>query len=263
MDRLWWRLIAGLLLIAVGIILLLAQLEMISLTGPLWGGVVLLAGSSVFLALWLGNPSEWWPLIPGGIMAGWGAGTLCGALGLASWVVTLLGFGGTVAPFLYILFRLGASEAWWALIPAGVIGAWGAGAVLSDVGLHEAVVPLVGFVGSAVPFLLIFAMDRQKNWWALIPAAVMGLMGVVVTLGEVVGEEWTATFIMLGIALAFFVVSAINRSNRWALIPAVVLTIVGVGVGPLASALHLIWPLLVIALGAFFLLRALASKPRG
>jgi len=260
MAKQWWRVTAGVLIVLVGIILLLVQLEIIAITGPLYGSIALLAGAFIFLALWLGNPEEWWPLIPGCIMGGWGVALLFGSLGLVDWMVTLIGFGATVVPFVYLFFKLGSTEGWWALIPAGVTGAWGLGTVLGQVGLHDAVVTFVGFVGSAVPFLIIFAMNRQENWWALIPGGVMGLMGIVTTLGQIVGEEWTATFIMLGIALTFFGVFIWNRRFWWALIPAGVLTLVGVSVAPVAGALQLTWAVLLIAFGCFLLVRALLPK---
>lgn len=262
MAKHWWRVIAGLLIVFVGIILLLVQLEMIILAGPLWGSIALLGGASIFLALWLGNPKEWWPLIPGSIMGGWGVATLLGSLGVADWMVTLIGFGATVLPFVYIFFKLGPREGWWALIPGGVVGAWGLGAVLGVFGMHDAVVTLVGFVGSAVPFLIIFAMNRKENWWALIPGGVMGLMGVVTTLGEIVGDEWTATFVLLGISLAFVVVFVWNRRQWWALIPAGVLALVGVGVAPVAGALTMLWAVGLMGVGGFLLVRALLPRSR-
>ena len=260
MTKRWWSVIAGLLIMLVGVILLLVQLEMITLSGPLWGGIALLGGASIFLALWLGNPTEWWPLIPGCIMAGWGAAALLASLGVADWMVTLIGFGATVLPFVYLFFKLGPSEGWWALIPGGVVGAWGLGTVLGEFGLHDSVVTFVGFVGSAVPFLIIFAMNRKENWWALIPGGVMGLMGVVTTLGRIVGEEWTATFVLLGISLTFLGVFVWNRRQWWALIPAGVLALVGVGVAPVSGAVTILWAVGLMGVGGFLLVRALLPR---
>ncbi len=260
MKKNWWRVTAGLFLVVAGIILLLVQLGQITLTGPLWGGLVLLAGSAFFLSLWFSNTVEWWPLIPGSIMFAWGVGSLLGACGLPGWLVVLVGFTGSALPFFYIFFKQGTREASWALIPGCIISAWGLGVVLAELGLHDAVLLLVGFVGSAVPFLVIFAMNRESNWWALIAGGIMALMGVVLSLGELVGGEWVAMFILLSIALAFLVVFIVNRRNWWALIPAGVLAVVGVGVSPLAASLHLIWAASLIGLGVFIILRAVLRR---
>lgn len=257
MEKHWWRVIAGLLVIIVGILLLLAQLEWIILRGAVWGTLALFAGAAIFGSLWLSNPAEWWPLIPGCIMLGWGIGLLFDLLGLPGWLVQLVGFAGSALPFFYIFLKQGAKEGWWALIPAGILSAWGLGSLLAGLRLPEALVTLVGFWGSAVPFLCIFAMDRRKNWWALIPGGVMAFMGVVLTLGEWLGEEWIPTLILCGIALVFLAIFAVDRRNWWALIPSGVLIVVGIGVGPLGATIWMLWPVALILLGVFLIVRTI------
>jgi len=85
-------------------------------------------------------------------------------------------------------------------------------------------------------------------------------MGVVLSLGELVGGQWVAMFILLSFALAFLVVFIANRRNWWALIPAGVLAVVGMGVSPLAVSLHLIWAASLIGLGVFIILRAVLRR---
>ena len=257
MKKDWWRIIAGVLIIVVGVVLLLSQMEVIVLRGEIWGALALLAGGIVFGALWLSNTKEWWPLIPGSIMTCWGLATLLEMLGLPAWLVTLIGFVGSSLPFFYIFLKVGAQEGWWALIPGGIIGAWGLGSVLGGLGLPEALVPLIGFVGSALPFLFIFSMDRKKNWWALIPGGIMAFMGLVTTLGTVVGEEWTATLILWGIALIFVAIFVLDRRNGWALIPAGVMAVVGLALSPVAPSLWVIGPVALILVGVFVVLRTL------
>jgi len=260
MGKHWWRVMAGLLVIMVGVLLLLAQLEWIVLGGAVWGSLALLAGAAIFGSLWLSNPAEWWPLIPGCIMLGWGVGLLFDALGLPGWLVSLIGFAGSALPFFYIFFKQGVKEGWWALIPAGILSAWGLGSLLAGLGLPEALVNWVGFWGSAIPFLAIFALDRRKNWWALIPGGVMAFMGVVLAMGQWLGEEWIPTLILFGIALVFLVIFVVDRRNWWALIPAGVLAVVGIGVGPLGAAIWMLWPVALILLGVFLIVRTLLEQ---
>nr|MBC7245848.1 hypothetical protein [Chloroflexota bacterium] len=260
MGKHWGRVIAGLLVIMVGVLLLLAQLGWIVLQGAVWGSLALLAGAVVFGSLWLSNPVEWWPLIPACIMLAWGLGLLFGALGLPGWLIQLVGFGGSALPFFYIFFKQSAKDGWWALIPAGILSAWGVSSLLDGLGLPDVLVNLVGFWGSAVPFLLIFALDRRKNWWALIPGGVMAFMGLVMALGQWLGEEWIPTLIMLGIAAVFLAIFAVDRRNWWALIPAGVLTVVGIGVGPLGATMWMLWPVALILLGVFLIVRTLLVR---
>jgi hypothetical protein len=255
-----WRVLAGALVTIIGVILLLYQMEVIALRGEVWGSLALLAGGVAFLALWLSNQKEWWPLIPGSIMGCWGLAMLLDLLGLPAWLVTLIGFVGSSLPFFYIFLKLGAQEGWWALIPGGVLGAWGLGSVLAALGLPEALVPLIGFVGSALPFLFIFSLDRKKNWWALIPGGVMAFMGVVATLGTVVGEEWMATVVLWGIALIFVAIFLLDRRNGWALIPAGIMAVIGLGVCPVAPSLWALGPVALILLGVVVVVRTLLRK---
>ncbi len=204
MRRDLWRIIAGALIVIVGVVLLLSEMKVIVLSGEVGGMLALLAGAVVFGAIWLSNPKEWWPLIPGGVMASWGLSALLGLLGL----------------------------------PGGLVS-------------------LVGFVGSALPFLYIFLLDRQKNWWALIPGGIMAFMGLVTLVGSAVGEDWMGTLVLWGIALVFAGIFLTNRRNSWALIPAGVLAVLGVVAGPVAPSLSVIGPVALILLGIVVVVRNL------
>jgi hypothetical protein len=203
----WWRVIAGILLIAVGVLLTLAQFQLITIDESWFGMLGLFAGAAIFLALWLGNPREWWPLIPGLIMLSWAASSLMGILGLPEW--------------------------------------------MGD---------LVGFAGSALPFLYVFARNRQANWWALIPGGVMGWMAVTTALGGLLGEEWTGFFVLIGIALAFLAAFVVNRRNWWALIPAGVLTLIAISVGPWGAYAQVVWAAGLILAGTGMVLYALLRR---
>lgn len=204
MRRDLWRIVAGALILIVGVVLLLSEMKVFVLNGEVGGVLALLAGAVIFGSLWLSNPKEWWPLIPGGIMAGWGVAGLLGLVGL----------------------------------PGGLVS-------------------LLGFVGSAVPFLYIFSLDRKQNWWALIPGGIMAFMGVVTLLGSVIGEEWTGTLVLWVIALVFAGVFLANRRNGWALIPAGVLAVVGLVASPVAPSLSVIGPVALILLGVVVVVRSL------
>ncbi len=81
----------------------------------------------------------------------------------------------------------------------------------------------------ALPFLVVYLRDRE-NWWALIPSYVLLAIGGMIALTEwrILPGAFIATYILLAIALPFFVVYLRNRENSWALIPAYVLCAVGI-----------------------------------
>ncbi|MBM4432094.1 MAG: hypothetical protein FJ026_17365 [Chloroflexi bacterium] len=207
MGKSLWRVIAGILIIVVGIVLLLQQLEIISLSGPIWGMLALFAGAAIFLMLWLANTAEWWPLIPGAILFSWGLSALLGLGGVAGW------FAG-----------------------------------------------LVGFFGSALPFLYIFLRNRDENWWALIPGGVFLVMGLATALCQLLGGDWVGTLVLLGISLAFLAVFLANRRNWWALIPAGVMLLVAIGQSPLGASIGQLWPLIPIGFGLLLVVRTLLRR---
>ncbi|HQJ52292.1 MAG TPA: hypothetical protein PKW05_11005 [Anaerolineae bacterium] len=202
-----WRVLAGLLIILVGILLLVQQLGKIDLSGDFWGIAFMLGGGVIFLTLWLSERAQWWPLIPGGILASWGVAALLGKLGLSATLVSL-----------------------------------------------------VGMFGSAAGFLAIYWMDRKENWWALIPAGVFVLVGIASVIGTAVGEDWTGSFVLWGIAAVFAVLYLRDRSQFWPLIPAGVLAVVGFGVSPLATSAWFLFPALLIVAGVLLVVRTLFRR---
>jgi hypothetical protein len=202
MKSFWWRIVAGLLLMAAGVLLLLVQFERITLEGPIWGALFLLGGAAFFLILWLSDRADWWPVIPGGVMFAWGVSTLLVELGLAGWLVALVGMAGSALPFLYIFARNRKSN-WWALIPGGIMLLVGLATALGELFGGDWVAPFVLW-GIAVAFALAFAVDR-RNWWALVPAGVMAVIGFSVS------PVVASVSLLFGLALIVFGVIVILR----------------------------------------------------
>ena len=170
-----WRVVAGLLIIAVGALLLVQQLGRVELSGDLWGLAFMFGGGVIFLTLWLSDREQWWPLIPGGILASWGVASVLGKLGLSSALVSLTGLFGSAVPFL-VIYWLGRRSNWWALIPAGVFVLVGVASVMDKVlgGDWTATIILWGI---AAAFLVLYLRDREQ-WWPLIPAGVLAVVGL-------------------------------------------------------------------------------------
>jgi len=199
MRQYWWRVIAGLLLIAAGVLLLLTQLGRVAAGEPLWGMLALFAGSAFFLSLWLSNRAEWWPVIPGGIMLAWGVSTLLATLRFPGWIVGPIGLLGSAVPFVYIYSRDRKSN-WWALIPGGVMAVVGLATWFGELVGGDWVAAFVLW-GIALAFVVVFGADR-RNWWALIPAGVMAVIGL--------GVSPVASSIEVLFALALIVLGVVS-----------------------------------------------------
>ncbi len=182
MKRFDVRAIGGILLIVVGILLLLQNL------GILVGGVALIwslifgIGGLIFLYIFLTNRTQWWAIIPGFTLLGLAAlialdqfwpqvgdvlgGTIfLSGIGLAFWVI-------------YFINR----KHWWAIIPGGVMFTLALIAGLESV-FEGAELGGVFFVGLGLTFAILYLVPTPQGRmkWPLIPAAVLVVMGALIT----------------------------------------------------------------------------------
>jgi len=154
----------GLVLIAIGGLLLLSNLGIIGSVGGITG--LLLFGS---IGLWLlsghygGRRKNSGTLIAGFVLLGIAAATVTGRLG-GVWFLAVSGFG-----FLSV-WRENAKQ-WWAVIPGGVLLTLAATA-FTELQVRFVAPELVFFGGLALTFLALSALPRHAQRWALIPAAV-------------------------------------------------------------------------------------------
>jgi hypothetical protein len=182
MKRFDVRAIGGILLIVVGILLLLQNLAIFEVVVAVVWALIFAAGGAIFLYMFLTNRRNWWAVIPGFALLGLaalialdeffprvgealGGMIFLGGLGLAFWVI-------------YFVNR----KQWWAVIPGGVMFTLALIAGLSPV--YEG--PALGglfFLGLGLTFVLLYFVPTPQGRmkWALIPAAVLVVMGVLIT----------------------------------------------------------------------------------
>ena len=200
-------------------------------TRILWGGLLILAGG-LFLTQEMGLIPDAWDLI-------WAA---------------MFGVAGVV----FLLAFISERGQWWPLIP---------GFALLSLGVlifFDTIIPgaswtgaiFLGGIGAA--FWLVFLMNRD-NWWAVIPGGVLITLAIVAGVDPFVKGDFTGGIFMLGTGLTFTLVSLIPTPQgqmRWAFIPAAVLLIIGIFlITPMVSILKFVWPVFLILLGGFFIVR--------
>ena len=116
----WWALIPGIVLLAVGSLILLTSF--VPGFNEILGGMVILGGIGLsFLFVYLANRANWWALIPGGVMI-----TLAAVAGLEGVIsegalggIFFLGFGLTFAVVGIVPTPSGKMK--WAWIPAIIL----------------------------------------------------------------------------------------------------------------------------------------------
>ncbi|PKO23479.1 MAG: hypothetical protein CVU38_03765 [Chloroflexi bacterium HGW-Chloroflexi-1] len=192
----------GVLLIVLGVLFLLQNFGILGgLENLVW--VMLFGlGGLAFLRVFVTNNEHWWAIIPGftllGLAALIGLGDRLGALG----GVLFLGAIGLSFWVIYILKR----DFWWAVIPGGTLFTLALVAGLSEA-LPGVEVGGVFFLGLAATFGLLYFVPTPggRLSWALIPAGVLGIMGVllVAAAGNLIGWIWPAALILSGGYLVF------------------------------------------------------------
>ncbi len=201
-----------------------------------WGVLLIVAGL-LFLAQSLG-------LIP----SAWGA----------LWAVA---FG--VAGLAFVAWLFVDRRRWWAIIPgltllglAGVIvvsmltpegnGGWAGAVFLGAIGLS---------------FVIVYIM-RRDFWWALIPAgALLTLALVALSTSFMTGLE-SGALLFIGLGVTFGIVALVPTPDgrmTWALIPAGILGVMGILIAlALGSLLNYVWPIALIIVGIYILVRGFA-----
>ncbi|NOQ39704.1 MAG: hypothetical protein GQ562_05235 [Anaerolineales bacterium] len=196
----------------------------------IWGGILILAGILFLLQELniLGNAFQY------------------------LWLILMAAGGGV---FIWIYFT--KKEQWWAIIPGLTLLGLSLSGLDSLLNFYPGSswtgAVFLGCIGLA--FWLIY-LRRQDQWWAIIPG------GVLLTLAAVAGLEkildWSEVIFFLGLACTFALVGILpnQQDTRWAFIPAAVLAVLGVALfAPFKSAMLLIWPVALIALGVYILFR--------
>lgn len=190
----------GALLVALGVLFLLQNFGVFSNIGNLIWLVLFGAGGLVFLYVFAANQEQWWAVIPGFVLLGlavlvgfgdrlgsWGGALFLGSIGLAFWVI-------------FVVRR----DFWWALIPAGVLTTLAFIAALADRVPGEASGGIL-FLGLAATFTLVHVLTArtEPQRWALIPAAILGLLGVLLifSLGGLINYIWAVGLIAVGVYL--------------------------------------------------------------
>jgi hypothetical protein len=164
--------------------------------------------------------------------------------------------GGVI--FLYILIN--DRNNWWAAFPAFTFFGLAASSFLPD--SLEPYDSLVFFTGISLGFWWVYFTGTDR-WWAIIPAGVLLTLGIVSTLDNVSGIE-TGGLFFLGLGLTFILVAVLpgEKSGRsWALIPGVILLLFGALLGtPFRGITEYLWPVVLIILGGYFVLRFFTNK---
>ncbi len=174
----------GILLIVAGVLFLLQKVGLFVNIGPFLAMALFAAGGLVFFYLFLTALRErWWAAIPGATLFG-----LAGTIFFSNYAPRVL--DGLAGPLFlasigvgFILVYLADLTKWWAIIPAGVLSTLAVVAGLDEFHIRGVESGGIFFLGLGFTFLVVALLTGQRGErqsWALIPAAVLLLMGVLI-----------------------------------------------------------------------------------
>ena len=199
-------------------------------------------GTPLFLGLLLpfaaaylqDRKTNWWALIPGGIMLFLALVTLLADNTNGEWVGSLFLF---LIGVTFLAVYLTNRKHWWALIPAYVFFVVGF-APLASLGGRSAdwfgpLVPLA----LGIPFIFVY-FRWPEHWWAIIPGGVLAISGLAAGLGE-----W----------------GILNNDTQGALLGALVVAGIAASFGMVWARIHQLWAAIVAGILAFASLATLLS----
>jgi hypothetical protein len=197
-SRLFW----GLVLVIGGILLLLDTFGIFKGGALFWTIASALAGV-LFISVFMTNRQNWWALIPGIIFL-----TIAVTIGFDAFLPGYSGsnFGGPIIlggiALSFLLVYIAERSNWWAIIPAGVMATIAVVAIV-DSNSSSAASGGIFFLGLGITFALVAIVPTTVGQmrWAWIPAAILGLMGILIllTAEKLINYIWPSALILAGV----------------------------------------------------------------
>ena len=137
------------------------------------------------------------------------------------------GVFASASVFFATMYFVSGKERWVWLIPAFATGGLAVIVALSLTGIDGIWLGALFMASVSAPFWLIYLLNRQEHWWALIPGYATAVVTAIILVSEQWAGELIGTLVMWSIALPFFFVYLRNREHWWALIPGTIMAGMG------------------------------------
>jgi hypothetical protein len=193
------------MVLVIGGVLLLLDTFGIFKGGALFWTIVSVVAGLLFLSLFITNRENWWALIPGIIFL-----AIAAMVGLNSFVpgFSETNYSGTIIlggiALSFLLVYIARRSNWWAIIPAGVMATIAIVAIL-DSNTSNIASGGMFFLGLGITFALVAILPGTEGQmrWAWIPAAILGLMGLLILIAaeELINYIWPSALIFAGLLL--------------------------------------------------------------
>jgi len=243
--------------LALVITLAVNEVDSAAVASPLFFGLLI-----PFAAAYLTDRAHnWWALIPGGVMLFLAMTTLLVDNVGGEWVGAMFLLMFALA-FLVVYFTDRTRT--WALLVAYIFGVLSLAPMLAAFGDMAAYFGSILMFAIALPFFIIY-FRKAENWWAIIPAGALSVVGVVAALAiagvinDVTSGGYVNAFLMAGLAATFAVVW-LRHNRSWAKIVTIILGILAVASVFFFGYYEIFWPVAFILGGIYLLYLALRPK---
>jgi hypothetical protein len=215
-----------------------------------------------FVAAYLTDRFQnWWALIPGGVMLFLALTTLLVGPAGGDWVGSLLLF--MLAASFLIVYLSNRNRTWAALV-AYILAVL---AIAPAMASNSSAAPYYGpvfLLAAAVPFFIVYLRSAQ-NWWAIIPAGVLAALAVITAvatagwLRDPSQGAYASAVLIAGLTAAFALIW-LQRGKAWAKVVTIVLAVTAVASVLLGVQPAILWPVAIIAVGAYLLFIAMRAR---
>ena len=229
-----------------------------AMASPLFFGLLI-----PFAAAYLSDrTSNWWALIPGGIMLFLAMVLLLVDNVGGEWIGTMFLFFIGLA---FFIVYMNNRTHWWALLVAYILFVLSlAPAMASFGGEVPAYYGSIFLFAVALPFFVLY-LRTKENWWAIIPAGSLTAVAIVAgaaVAGWINGDTqggYTTAFLIGAVAVTFAIVWLRNE-KPWARGVTIVLAVLTVASVFLAAYTEVFWPVALILSGAYLLFTTMRPK---
>jgi hypothetical protein len=187
----------GAVLVGIGVLFLLQTVGVINFMWRTTFAVAFLGGAAAFLSVFINDNRQWWSVFPAAGLGFVGMTILFPSGSMAGMLLFLL--MGTAFLAVYAVRR----EWVWPIIPAGVMYTLAAVILFNDVTHLGRFFDggAIFFFGLALTFLAVWYLAplRRAYNWALIPAAVLGGLGMLIAIGSAMKFIIPIGLILIGV----------------------------------------------------------------
>ncbi len=229
-----------------------------AMASPLFFGLLI-----PFAAAYIADrTSNWWALIPGGIMLFLAMVLLLVDNVGGEWIGTMFLF---LIGLVFFAVYMNNRSRWWALLVAYIMFVLSLAPAMASFGGNVAAYYGALFLFAvALPFFVVY-FTTKDNWWAIIPAGsltALALVAAAAVAGWINGDTqggYTTAFLMGGVTVTFAFVW-LRNAQQWAKGVTIVLTVLTIVSIFFAAYTEIFWPVAFIISGAYLLFTTMRPK---